>query len=235
MSFVRLDKVKATAHYESVKVVGDSLKDGQFVNLSASIGDEEEAVLVEKAVKGETAQAILCTAHLDYNSSFYDFKNTATDENTLGRALVFENGDTISVNDEISNGISVGDKVSIGLDGLGFKKMESGESEIGMCIRKDFMTNVGELTVIRLMSASGGEGQPGLPGEDGKDGKDGLPGQPGKDGADGLPGKDGKQGAPGKDASSISSIELTAGEDGQISGGSALLSDGTSIPITIKK
>ncbi|MGX6979029.1 collagen-like protein [Vagococcus elongatus] len=229
MSFVRLDKVKATAHYESVKVVGDSLKDGQFVNLSTSIGDEEEAVLVEKAAKGETAQAILCTAHLDYNSSFYDFKNTATDENTLGRALVFENGDTISVNDEISNGISVGDKVSIGLDGLGFKKMESGESEIGMCIRKDFMTNVGELTVIRLMSASGGEGQPGQPGKDGKDGS------PGKDGADGLPGKDGKQGAPGKDASSISSIEFTAGEDGQISGGSALLSDGTSIPITIKK
>lgn len=232
MSFVRLDKVKATAHYESVKVVGDSLKDGQFVNLLTSIGDEEEAVLVEKAAKGETAQAILCTAHLDYNSSFYDFKNTATDENTLGRALVFEDGDTISVNDEISNSISVGDKVSIGLDGLGFKKMESGESEIGMCIRKDFMTNVGELTVIRLMSASGREGSPGKDGKPGTPGKNGTDGLPGKDGVDGLPGKDGK---PGKAAASISSIELTSGEDGQLSGGTALLSDGTSIPITIKK
>lgn len=290
MSFIRLDKVRASAHYESVLVEEGEYFDGQFFNLGKSLDEDGEVVKGHPVAKGEGAHAILCRVHIDYGVPHYDIREQSTSKGEVGRVLIFADGDMVGVTNDASMNIVEGDKVSIGKDGFGFKKLEDGEVQIGECIRKDFVTNIGELNVIRFVKdvkagGSGEQGAQGLPGKDGLDGKQGIQGKPGvagkdgidgkqgiqglpgKDGVDGkqgiqgLPGKDGtngtdglqgekgETGAPGKDGtngkvgtagkngtdgSSVASLAFTLGEDGKITGGTATLSNGESIPVEIK-
>lgn len=76
-------------------------------------------------------------------------------------------------------------------------------------------------------------GPAGPTGADGKDGTDGAAGAKGDTGAAGTPGKDGKDGAAGKDAPTISAIALTTDADGKVTGGTATLSDKSTVDITV--
>lgn len=90
--------------------------------------------------------------------------------------------------------------------------------------------------------AKGADGKPGVPGAQGERGLQGVPGQPGAQGPagqNGTPGAKGEQGqpgadgAPGKNGASISSISLTKDSSGAITGGTAMLTDGSSVNITV--
>lgn len=60
-----------------------------------------------------------------------------------------------------------------------------------------------------------------------------LKGQKGDPGSPGTPGTPGEPGEPGADGKSITAIELTKGADGVITSGTATMSDGSKVPITI--
>ncbi|MBT9676740.1 phosphoenolpyruvate synthase [Levilactobacillus brevis] len=49
----------------------------------------------------------------------------------------------------------------------------------------------------------------------------------------GLTGTPGKDGAPGKDGNSVTAIALTTDTTGKVTGGTATLSDKTTLPITV--
>lgn len=61
----------------------------------------------------------------------------------------------------------------------------------------------------------------------------GEKGDPGEKGTDGAPGERGTDGANGKDGLNITAITLTKGADGVITGGTATMSDQSSVPITV--
>ena len=58
-------------------------------------------------------------------------------------------------------------------------------------------------------------------------------GTPGPAGPKGDPGEKGEKGDPGEKGATITSIELTTGEGGAITGGTAHLSDSSAAPITV--
>lgn len=51
----------------------------------------------------------------------------------------------------------------------------------------------------------------------------------------GVPGPVGPAGAPGKDGNSVTTIALTTDASGKVTGGTATLSDKTTLPITVTK
>lgn len=73
----------------------------------------------------------------------------------------------------------------------------------------------------------GPQGEPGAPGKDGTNGRDGT------NGADGAKGEPGAPGAKGGDGKSIIAIALTKDAGGAITGGTATMSDNTTITITV--
>lgn len=197
MGFIRLDKVRASAHYESM-VIKEELKDGQFVVLKDSEDDYGEKVSGEKAKENSIPHGILCNVHIDRGSQVaFDIREASIPVGDSGRVLIFENGDVISASQDLTQGLEKGDMVAVGKDGYGFKKASENDAIIGSVIGTDFITNIGNVLAIRFFKSVSGSGSAG---KDGADGKDGVNGKDGKDGKNGVDGKDGVNGKDGKDA-----------------------------------
>lgn len=77
------------------------------------------------------------------------------------------------------------------------------------------------------------DGSEGPQGEQGLTGPKGDTGLQGPKGEQGPAGKDGADGKDGKDGASITVIELAVDADGKVTGGTATLSDATTINITV--
>ena len=77
------------------------------------------------------------------------------------------------------------------------------------------------------------KGPKGDVGEQGVQGPAGAPGERGEQGPKGERGEQGPAGAKGDAGASIQSIALTKGADGAITGGTATLTDQTTVPITV--
>lgn len=71
------------------------------------------------------------------------------------------------------------------------------------------------------------------PGPQGEQGPQGPAGEDGADGAEGPAGPAGSDGADGADGLSVTAIELTVDTEGAVTGGTATLSDDSTIPITV--
>lgn len=80
---------------------------------------------------------------------------------------------------------------------------------------------------------AGPKGDPGPAGPTGDAGPKGDPGKDGKQGIKGDTGKDGAKGSKGDTGLGVKSIELTTDEAGAVTGGTATLTDESTINITI--
>lgn len=84
-------------------------------------------------------------------------------------------------------------------------------------------------------AASGVQGPKGDKGDTGVQGPIGPKGEKGDAGTQGPAGQDGAQGATGPAGASVTAIELTADAEGNITGGTATLSDKSTVEITVTK
>lgn len=149
--FIRIDKIKATSHIETV-VHTEALKNGQFVELGVS--DEAlggEAVAIKKTAEGKRPEAIIVTPHLSYGALDFKELEAVTEPGKAGRAIILEKGDMLGfLSDLAAEGVVVGSEVTTGVEGLGIKLAVEGEEIIGTVIREDYMANVGDLLVVRF-------------------------------------------------------------------------------------
>lgn len=148
--FIRLDKIKASAHIETIVHKAD-LKNGQFVELGASSeGLGGEAVDITLTEEGKRPEAIVTTVHLDYGHPDYDETKQVTLAGKAGRAHIIEKGDMISFLVDMAEGVEAGADVAVGANGLGIKVAEEADEVIGKAIRQDYMANIGDLVVVRF-------------------------------------------------------------------------------------
>lgn len=152
MAYVRLDKIKATAHIESV-VHTENLKNGQFLDLGVLHEDlDGEAVKVTKTAEGGAKEALLVSEFLNYEGrADFDYTAQVTKAGKAGRAYILEAGNMLSFSTDLATGVAVGDEVAVGADGLGIKKADGVDDEvIGIAIGEDYLANIGELVVVRI-------------------------------------------------------------------------------------
>ena len=142
MAYTRPDKIKATAHIETIVHTAD-LKNGQFVNLG--VIDETlggEAVSVTLTPTTTKPDAILMTEHLNYGYPDYDIAKQVTKAGKMGRAYIIEAGNTISFSEDL---------VAVGANGLGLIKADGVDDVvIGKVIGEDYLANIGELKIVRF-------------------------------------------------------------------------------------
>ena len=79
----------------------------------------------------------------------------------------------------------------------------------------------------------GEQGPAGPQGEQGPKGDQGEPGAQGPKGDSGAKGETGATGPAGADGKSVKAIVLTTDESGKVTGGTATLSDESTVPITV--
>lgn len=152
MAYTRPDKIKATAHIETIVHTAD-LKNGQFVNLG--VIDEKlggEAVSVTLTPTTTKPDAILMTEHLNYGYPDYDIAKQVTKAGKMGRAYIIEAGNTISFSEDlVAVDVAVGDDVAVGVNGLGLIKADGVDDVvIGKVIGEDYLANIGELKIVRF-------------------------------------------------------------------------------------
>lgn len=146
MSYVFLDKIPATEHIESV-VANEDLANGQWLKLGV-LGDDGESRAVTKAAAPEDAEVFLADAPLSYGDPHFDLATYKVKKGTTGRAFHLGKGDVISVTADLVTGATVGDELTIGDNGLGFKKATG--KGIAMLIGKETKQLAGDVYVIAI-------------------------------------------------------------------------------------
>lgn len=144
MSFVRLDRINATAHIESIVSAGDLLN-GQFVALGALQADGE-ARLATPAGAGDIVFHASVPLQYESLAEEKDFKLTA---GKVGRGIVLTKGDIVSVLN--TGALAEGDAVMSTENGFAVAVDPVAEGSVtGSVIALETMGNVGELAVIRI-------------------------------------------------------------------------------------
>lgn len=150
-NYLRLDKISRTAHSESAVHGTEALLAGQFVDLGAVLDTaDRELVEATKATAGAGFDAIIAPVYIDKGLTDFDIQFESVPAGEPGRAIILENGSIISINAELAPGISKGDDVAVGTDGLGFAAITASEVVVGKCIDIEYEPNVGDLAVIRI-------------------------------------------------------------------------------------
>lgn len=250
MSFIRLDKVPSSAHYETIEVGTDKdYYDGQFFNLGVSLDLDGEVVEAKEAKEGQRAIGLLCSVNIDYTSNTDMLVSSKLTKGDIGRVLILQKGNIISFSREIAKGLKVGEKVTVAENGYGLKKASDDDYVVGQVIRLDHMTNIGELIVVRILLEEPSRNVTPEKGEQGEQGKQGKQGKSAyqtwldnggkgseQDFLKSLEGKQGRAGVKGKDAPTIMKATLKLGEDGStIQGLTLTLSDESVIEAEITK
>ena len=153
-AFVQLDKVKKTAHYESIVVAEDAgLKAGQFVDLGVidENVDGGEIFTYTKSAVGKTYDGLFVPIHLDYGWHGFDEALQTIAKGKAGRVLIPEKGDIVSFHEDLVTGsVAIGDGVAVGTAGLGIAKA-AGEAEvIGKVVAERYIANIGDVVVVRF-------------------------------------------------------------------------------------
>lgn len=149
-NYLRLDKIPATEHNESVVHETEALLAGHWVNLGVVLDPRDrEVVGAEIATEGGTYDALVAPTYRDKGYADFDILFESVPAGEPARALVLQKGDVVSFNAEQAAGVAQGDDVEIGADGFGIQKAETGEV-IGKCIQIEYEPEVGDLVVIRI-------------------------------------------------------------------------------------
>lgn len=149
-AYVRLDKIKPSAHIESV-VSEAVLPNGQWVKFGAL--DEDlggEAIKATKAVKGEKPEGLVTTVHVDYGHPDYNILDQVTKIGKVGRTHIVEEGNRFAFLKDMATGVAIGDEVTVGEDGFGVAKAEVGNYVVGTAIGEDYLANIGDLVIVRI-------------------------------------------------------------------------------------
>lgn len=148
MAKVFLDRIQSTAHVDSV-VAKEDLGNGQWVTLGVLDTDGERRV-VTKATGETDADVYIADAPVSYGDPHFDLDTYKVKAGTTGRAYHRVEGDVISVTkDLVSGDVKVGDNLTIGDAGLGFKKAASGKG-IAMLIGEESHGYDGDVYVIAM-------------------------------------------------------------------------------------
>lgn len=228
MSFIRLDKVPSSAHYETIEVgVDKDYYDGQFFNLGVSLDLDGEVVEAKEAKEGQRAIGLLCSVNIDYTSNTDMLVSSKLTKGDIGRVLILQKGNIISFSRQIAKGLKVGEKVTVAENGYGLKKASDNDYVVGQVIRLDHMTNIGELIVVRILLEEPSRNVTPEKGEQGERGKQGEQGKSayqtwldnGGKGSEqdfliSLKGNQGEQGRVGKQGKSAYQTWLDNGGDG---------------------
>jgi len=144
MKYVRLDKIKPTAHIESI-VASTDLVNGQFLALGAlqADGEARSATPSGDATKQLVFHASVPLTYEDRTNEL-DFELKA---GKVGRGYILEKGDTVSID---SATLVVGDKVVPTADGFAKGTPAGFEGEV---IAIEFDAVAGRLAVIRINQA----------------------------------------------------------------------------------
>lgn len=141
MKFVRLDKIKATAHLESI-VASTDLLNGQFLALGALQADGEAR---QATPSGDVAKQLVFHASVpltyEDRSNELDFVLKA---GKVGRGYVLETGDIVSID---STDLAVGDIVIPAPEGFVVGEATGLHGEV---IAVELDAIVGRLAVIRV-------------------------------------------------------------------------------------
>lgn len=147
MAKVFLDKIKATAHIESV-VATDELMNGQFCALGV-LGEDGESRVATKAANETEADVMVAEAPISYGDPHFDLAKYTVKPGDTARAYHLEKGDVISVTTDLVADAKVGDALTIGDEGKGFKKAASGRG-IAMLIGQESHGIDGDVYVIAI-------------------------------------------------------------------------------------
>ena len=146
MSYVFLDKIPATEHIESV-VANEDLAMGQWLKLGV-LGEDGESRAVTAATTADDAEVFLADAPLSYGDPHFNLADYKVEKGHTARAYHLEKGDVISVTPDLVNGAQVGDALTIGDSGLGFKK--ASDAGMALVIGKETHGFDGDVFVIAI-------------------------------------------------------------------------------------
>lgn len=149
-NYVRLDKLSSSAYLESVVFESDTILAGQFIELGTLVEGDHELTHATKAVAGSAGKVIVAPVTIDYGYHDYDPTDQSVKAGKAARAIHIEKGLVLSINKEAAPDVKVGDEVTVGEGGLGFKKAGLSDTKIGKAIAIDTLRNVGDLVVIRF-------------------------------------------------------------------------------------
>ena len=149
-NYVRLDKLSPAAYLESVVFENDAILAGQFVELGTLVEGDYELTHATKAAPGSAGKVIVAPVTIDHGYHDYDPTDQSVKAGKAARAIHIEKGLQLSINAEAAPGVKVGDDVTVGADGLGFKKAGVNDEKIGKVIAIDALRNVGDLVVVRF-------------------------------------------------------------------------------------
>lgn len=148
MAYIRLDKIKASAHLESI-VAEQDLKNGVFVTLG-ELQEDGEARLVKPMVEGDTDVVLHASVPLTYrdDENELDYILKAGKE---GRGYVMETGNEVSFSEDLVTGVAVKNKF-VKVTGAGVEVVEvKPEGLHGQIIALEEDVNVGTLVVVRFV------------------------------------------------------------------------------------
>lgn len=149
MAKVFLDKIPSTEHIESVVSETDKLPMGQWLALG-KLGDDGESRVATPATGEADAEVFLADAPISYGDPHFDLGTYTLAAGKTGRAFHLQKGDVISVTtDLVADGATVGDALTIGDRGLGFKKAASGRG-VALLIGKENHGFDGDVFVIAI-------------------------------------------------------------------------------------
>jgi hypothetical protein len=150
MAYVRLDKIKPTAHIESIVATVD-LVNGQFVELGALSADGEAR---QATPSGDKTKKLVF--HVSVPLTYEDRTNEldfVLKAGKVGRGYVLEDGDIISISKSAVTGGTVDVGALVNPAPTGFNVVDGAETAEGLhgeiiAIENDAIA--GELAVIRI-------------------------------------------------------------------------------------
>lgn len=152
MALVFLDKISANAHIESV-VATKEIGYGQWLKLGV-LAEDGEARVATAATSVDDADVLVALDPISYGlpEPYFKLADYKLPAGKLGRAYHMVKGDVISVTKDLvadADNVKDGDALTMGDNGVGFKKEASGKG-IAMVIGHEDHGIDGEVVVIAI-------------------------------------------------------------------------------------